>query len=994
MKLLSVTVQLLLASASWSQRTSLRRHTVGAVTSEEEHEYSSKRDLLQDIVTWDDKSLFIHGERLMLYAAEMHPFRMPVPSMWLDIMQKVRALGFNSLSFYVDWALLEGKPGEFSAEGVFSLEAFFDAALEAGIWLIARPGPYINAEVSGGGFPGWLNRLNGTLRFNDEAYIEATNNYANHVNKLIADAQITNGGPVILYQPENEYFYRNRRTNPDPPDPEYIARIIQQVREAGIIVPLHSNDGDEADISRVLHHGAEEVDMIGYDAYPLGFDCFQGGAFSRWGGAGPWECVAKFNQEFERVFYKDLYSLGFSIISIYMTYGGTNWGNLGMPGGPTTYDYGAAIGEDRLINREKYSELKLQAQLFKVAPGYLTSSLDSSGANYSSTSSVSIVARLNDDPEDGNFFVARQTKYWDTTSVNYTLLIPTSMGVLAVPQLGGVLSLIGRDSKVHVSDFSVGDTNLLYSTAEIFTWKEFETHKVLVLYGAQGELHEFAVEGSAQNTTVVEGVGVTIEDKNGYAVIQYHPSPERRVVKVGNLQIYLLDRNSAYNYWVTDIPGKEHGKLPRNYGTSVINPQSLIIKGPYLSRFVEIVEKTVVLSADFNATSSSLEIIGVPTLANKLVLNGREQSFNRSDLGTWVVEHVSDVPTTKPVLPDLRHIEWYKIDSLPEIVLDYDNSLWTKADLETTYNTWNFTKQTTPTSLFASDYGYHTGSLVYIGAFNSTGGETSLTITTSGGRAFASATWLDGEYLGSYSADATSRLHKDKFNMTTPLVQGTAHSIVVIIDHMGLESNWVAGNDSMKEVRGILDWSLEHANSSSSQTHIDWTLTGNLGGEDYRDKARGPLNEGGFFAERQGFHLPQPPLDRFQAESPFDGVDRPGVAFYSAKFSLDISSQHDVPLYVVFDEPDSSLKFRAVIYINGWQFGKYVNDLGPQTYFPVPEGILDYKGENWIGIVLIALDEAGAAVNIRLESALPILTGMTPVELVESPVWKERPGAY
>lgn len=51
-------------------------------------------------------------------------------------MQKVRALGFNALSFYVDWALLEGKEGEINGDGVFNLEAFFDAATEAGIWLI------------------------------------------------------------------------------------------------------------------------------------------------------------------------------------------------------------------------------------------------------------------------------------------------------------------------------------------------------------------------------------------------------------------------------------------------------------------------------------------------------------------------------------------------------------------------------------------------------------------------------------------------------------------------------------------------------------------------------------------------------------------------------------------------------------------------------------------------------------------------------------------
>lgn len=34
---------------------------------------------LQDIVTWDQHSLFVNGERLMFYSGEVHPFRIPVP---------------------------------------------------------------------------------------------------------------------------------------------------------------------------------------------------------------------------------------------------------------------------------------------------------------------------------------------------------------------------------------------------------------------------------------------------------------------------------------------------------------------------------------------------------------------------------------------------------------------------------------------------------------------------------------------------------------------------------------------------------------------------------------------------------------------------------------------------------------------------------------------------------------------------------------------------
>ena len=71
-------------------------------------------------------------------------------------------MGFNTVGFYVDWALLEGTEGVYKADGVFAYEPFFEAATKAGIYLIAvstkpvvnliiltllkRLGPHINGE--------------------------------------------------------------------------------------------------------------------------------------------------------------------------------------------------------------------------------------------------------------------------------------------------------------------------------------------------------------------------------------------------------------------------------------------------------------------------------------------------------------------------------------------------------------------------------------------------------------------------------------------------------------------------------------------------------------------------------------------------------------------------------------------------------------------------------------------------------------------------------
>lgn len=72
---------------------------------------------------------------------------MPVQSLHLDVFQKIKAMGFNAVSFYVFWGILEPKRGTVSFEGFRDLQPFFDAAMEAGLYLIARPGAStVNAE--------------------------------------------------------------------------------------------------------------------------------------------------------------------------------------------------------------------------------------------------------------------------------------------------------------------------------------------------------------------------------------------------------------------------------------------------------------------------------------------------------------------------------------------------------------------------------------------------------------------------------------------------------------------------------------------------------------------------------------------------------------------------------------------------------------------------------------------------------------------------------
>ena len=190
------------------------------------------------------------------------------------------------------------------------------------------------------------------------------------------------------------------------------------------------------------------------------------------------------------------------------------------------------------MDREKYSELKLEAQFMKVSPNYLvTSTANLTTGVYSKSTAITITPLLGKDT--GSFFVTRHTNYSSLDEAFYALSLPTSIGMLSIPQLGGMLTLNGRDSKIHVTDYPVGDKTLLYSTAEVFTWKEFSAKTVLILYGEPNELHEVAVKGSFMAATV-EGAALSFRNMNDTVIFQFQPSTSRQVAQIGNLEIYLL----------------------------------------------------------------------------------------------------------------------------------------------------------------------------------------------------------------------------------------------------------------------------------------------------------------------------------------------------------------------------------------------------------------------------------------------------------------------
>ncbi|KIW34995.1 uncharacterized protein PV07_01722 [Cladophialophora immunda] len=984
---------------------------------------------LQDVVTWDENSIMIRGERLMILSGEVHPFRIPSPGLWLDIFQKVKAIGYNTVSFYTDWGLLEGTPGEVIAQGVFALDEFFSAASEVGIYLIARPGPYINAETAAGGLPGWTLRINGTLRSSAPDYLEATQNYVSTIAAIISKAQITNGGPVIMVQPENEYTSWPTLPSgdfPEMPQKEYMKYVEDQFRAAGIDVPFAFNDNLVQGIF-APGTGPGATDIYGIDAYPLRYDCahpdvwpntrfprnwqimhqqqspstpfavmeFQGGTGTSWGSVSQDMCNALVNEEAIRVLHKNNWSFGAKIQNTYMIYGGTNWGNLGYEGGDSSYDYGAAITEDRHVWREKYSEMKLQANFLKVTPQYLTArALNETNGTYTDTDAITVTP-VEATETNTNLYVIRHANWTSMDTTSFKLTVSTAAGEVTVPQQGGELTLYGRDSKIFVTDYDVGGINMIYSSAEIFTWNTDYTGKtVLIVYGGSDELHELAVPIALPNPQVVEGTGVSITPTPSAWVLQWNVTADRQVVMVGTLEIHLLWRNDAYTHWVLEL---ETSPPLSNYSSP--SKQSVVVKGGYLLRTASIDGSTLHLTGDINSTTT-FEVISAPSEISAATLNGQIISTSVDSQGKLSGTVVFVPPTLS--LPNLSGQRWYSLNSLPEIGGAYSDDAWIICTNPSTTNPQ--LNLSTPTSLYASDYGFHTSSLLYRGHFSATGSETSVFLNVSGGWAFGHSVWLNSTYLGSWVGSPSNKTYAETFTLPDALVAGDHYVLTVLIDHMGQDEE-SPGTDAIKFPVGILDYSL----SNRSKADVTWKIQGNLGGEQYMDKSRGPRNEGALFAERMGYHLPFPPVDDnsigWSDKSPIlDGTSQPGAELFTTNFTLDVPQGYDVPLSFVFGN-HSALEgphYRAQLWVNGWQFGKYISHLGPQTAYPVPEGILTYDGTpNWVGVSIWSLDGdgsdgAGGAKlgSLDLVPQMPVMSGMKRPYTVQGEIGTERTTAY
>jgi beta-galactosidase GanA len=318
---------------------------------------------LTKLVTWDNYSLSIQNQRTFIFAGEFHYQRLPVPELWPDIFQKFRAQGLNTVSIYFFWSYHSPSPGVYDFDtGAKNVQRLLDAAKEAGLWVIARPGPYCNAESNAGGLALWTtDGAWGNYRTGDEKYYNAWLPWTKAIGEILRRNQITNGGPVVLVQIENELdqtVYQKNHTLV-----KYMEQLKHSFRESGIVVPFTHNEKGMRRISWSTDYNnvGGAVNVYGLDSYPGSLSCtdpnkgfklvrnyhewfknysytqpsfipeFQAGWFQPHGGSFYDQCATELDPAFVDVYYKNNIGQRVTMMALYMAYGGTSWGHSAAP---------------------------------------------------------------------------------------------------------------------------------------------------------------------------------------------------------------------------------------------------------------------------------------------------------------------------------------------------------------------------------------------------------------------------------------------------------------------------------------------------------------------------------------------------------------------------------------------------------------------------------------------------------------------------------------
>ena len=173
-------------------------------------------------VRYERKKIIVDGRAALVLSGEIHYFRLRRDE-WADRLDKARAAGLNTIATYIPWLWHELPDGTIDVDGRTrperDLGAFLDLCHDKGFHVIARPGPFVMAEMKNEGLPfrlytehpeivpvGWdgVPAATRTVDYLAPAFLAEARRWYAGVMPVIASRLAPRGGPVIAVQLDNE----------------------------------------------------------------------------------------------------------------------------------------------------------------------------------------------------------------------------------------------------------------------------------------------------------------------------------------------------------------------------------------------------------------------------------------------------------------------------------------------------------------------------------------------------------------------------------------------------------------------------------------------------------------------------------------------------------------------------------------------------------------------------------------------------------------------
>ena len=155
-------------------------------------------------------------------AGEVHYFRLRRRD-WADRLDKLVASGCGVVASYMPWIVHETASGDIDLTGETSeyrdLVGFLELAAERDLLVFARPGPFVMAELKNEGIPyrvyrehpdavplGWdgARARTQTLDYLEPGYLSDVERWYAAIMPVLAEHQVSRGGPVAAVQLDNE----------------------------------------------------------------------------------------------------------------------------------------------------------------------------------------------------------------------------------------------------------------------------------------------------------------------------------------------------------------------------------------------------------------------------------------------------------------------------------------------------------------------------------------------------------------------------------------------------------------------------------------------------------------------------------------------------------------------------------------------------------------------------------------------------------------------